>query len=317
MSRMLRSAASRRMPKRVWPGLFAVLLLASCIRVDDFGVYWDQGVVDSALDGTWQKSSAGVPGSAPATSPAVLTFTRNGSSHTARADSPTPIPLVVETHERTSQGPVQSRPFEARSLRIGAAMFLMLRDSDGRSSGFLEKYDVQGTTLRAYRLEGATDVSFSTLDGNAVRELYSLAGSRDKWRVHAEYKKLAAPAGSSLPPEDRPQLQTVTLFDVSQQREVESQFFIAGVGYVAINGGGSTLAGMNRALDPFIELTIADRRDPALKACRPLLAPSSLAGHAVRISGAGTFTRHQGVNDRQLVVVRLETLSDCKLVDRR
>jgi hypothetical protein len=60
-----------------------------------------------------------------------------------------------------------------------------------------------------------------------------------------------------------------------------------------------------------------DRRDPVLKACRALLVPSSLAGHAIRISGSGTFTRHPGVNDRQLVVVRLETLSNCTLVDRR
>jgi len=193
----------------------------------------------------------------------------------------------------------------------------MLRDPDGGSPGFLERYEVQGTTLRAYRLDAAKDVSFYALDDTAVRELYGLAGSRDKWRLHAEYKKLAAAVGSSLPPENRPQLQTVTLFDVNQQREVESQFFIAGVGYVAINGGGSTLAGMNRALDPFIELTIADRRDPVLKACRALLVPSSLAGHAIRISGSGTFTRHPGVNDRQLVVVRLETLSNCTLVDRR
>ncbi len=45
------------------------------------------------------------------------------------------------------------------------------------------------------------------------------------------------------------------------------------------------------ALDPFIELTIADRNGPALAACR--------------------------VNTRQLAVLRLERLSQCTLVARR
>ena len=62
--------------------------------------------------------------------------------------------------------------------------------------------------------------------------------------------KLAVRPGSSLPREGAPLQQVITLFEVSQQRVVGSQFFVAGVGYVAFNGGGSTLAGLNRALDP-------------------------------------------------------------------
>jgi len=109
----------------------------------------------------------------------------------------------------------------------------------------------------------------------------------------------------------------ITLFEVSQQRAVGKQFFIAGVGYVAFNGGGITLAGSNRALDPFVELTVAERRDPALAACLPLLVPASFVDHAVQISGNGHFTELPGVFTRQLAVLRLETISDCKLVPRR
>jgi hypothetical protein len=126
----------------------------------------------------------------------------------------------------------------------------------------------------------------------------------------------AASPGSSLPREGRPQQQVLTLFEFSQQRDVGAQFFVAGVGYVSINGGGSILAGMNRALDPFVELTIAGRQDPMWPACRELLVPASFVDQALRIGGTGTFQRHPGVDGRQLVVLRLDKLSECKLVPR-
>jgi hypothetical protein len=129
--------------------------------------------------------------------------------------------------------------------------------------------------------------------------------------------ELAVRPGSTLPREGASQKQAITLFELSQQRDVGKQFFIAGVGYVAFNGGGTTLAGYNRALDPFIELTIADRRDPALTACRALLVPASFVDNAVQISGSGHFAALPGVFTRQLAVVRLETFSGCKLVPRR
>jgi hypothetical protein len=129
--------------------------------------------------------------------------------------------------------------------------------------------------------------------------------------------ELAVRPGSSLPREGGSQPQVITLFEVSQQRIIGKQFFIAGVGYVAFNGGGTTLAGFNRALDPFVELTFADRRDPGLAACLALLAPASLVDHAVQISGTGHFAALPGVYTRQLAVLRLETFSGCKLVPRR
>ncbi len=129
--------------------------------------------------------------------------------------------------------------------------------------------------------------------------------------------ELAVRPGSTLPREGATQQQVITLFEVSQQRPVGKQFFIAGVGYVAFNGGGSTLAGFNRALDPFVELTIADRRDPELAACRALLVPASFVDHAVQISGMGHFAALPGIYTRNLAVLRLETFSGCKLVPRR
>jgi hypothetical protein len=42
------------MRRHVLP-VVALLLLSSCTDVSDFGAYRDKGVVDPALEGTWQK----------------------------------------------------------------------------------------------------------------------------------------------------------------------------------------------------------------------------------------------------------------------
>ena len=106
--------------------------------------------------------------------------------------------------------------------------------------------------------------------------------------------ELAVRPGSTLPRQGATQSQVITLFDVSQQREVGRQLFIAGVGYVRFDGGGTTLAGANRALDPFIELTIADRRDAKLPECQDLLVSASFVDNAVQISGNGHFAALPG-----------------------
>lgn len=304
---------------RLWPSLVVVALLSSCISVDDFGTYWDKGFVDPTLSGTWQKLDSPSAGTVPGSSPAVWTFTRKDTSYSARAMNP------------VARGKVETRQFTARSLRVGDAVFLMLRDPEGKT-GAIARYEFQGSTLRAYRLDGAAArlEKIGTLDDEAVRALAKTVEDSGFWHVQGEYARLGAgiggspgadgPAvlpGSSLPPADRPQQQAVTLFDVTQAREVGDKFFIAGVGYVAINGGGSVLAGMNRALDPFIELTISSRNDPVFTPCRSMLSPSEANKTAIRITGLGHYERRSGVNDRFLVIVLLDKLTDCRVVDRR
>ncbi len=129
--------------------------------------------------------------------------------------------------------------------------------------------------------------------------------------------ELAARPGSSLPPEGSSQAQVLTFFGITQSRSVGKQHFLAGSGYVAFNGGGSTLAGPNRNQNPYIELTIANRRDPMLASCLQLLAPESFTDGAVQISGSGYFAALPGVQLRQLALVRLLNLTGCKVVPRR
>lgn len=41
--------------------ILTVLFLSSCIWVDDFGEYWDKGIVDPALEGRWALDDGRVP----------------------------------------------------------------------------------------------------------------------------------------------------------------------------------------------------------------------------------------------------------------
>jgi len=129
-------------------------------------------------------------------------------------------------------------------------------------------------------------------------------------------KALAVKPGSSLPEETPLRQQKITFFQVSEQRVAEGQYFIGGTGYAEINGGGTFFSGMNRALDPFLEVTILPNGSPAIEECRSLLAPASFEKNAVRVSGVGYFASLPGVYSRQLGVFRLDTLAGCTLVPR-
>ena len=82
---------------------------------------------------------------------------------------------------------------------------------------------------------------------------------------------LAVPPGSSLPKEDSPLAQIVTLFTLTDARMEGEQYFVSGKGYAEIDGGGRFFAGMNRKLDPYLEVTIVPVNTRALARCRKLL----------------------------------------------
>lgn len=127
---------------------------------------------------------------------------------------------------------------------------------------------------------------------------------------------LAVPPGSSLPKEFPLLAQVVTLFTLTDARIASGQYFVAGTGYVEIDGGGTFFSGANRKQDPYLEVTIMPVGVDALTECRRILVQKSFSEHAVRITGAGLFTSREGVGKRQLGIVRLDTLSGCQLVPR-
>jgi hypothetical protein len=124
------------------------------------------------------------------------------------------------------------------------------------------------------------------------------------------------PPGGSLPRKTSPLAQVITLFELTDARMTSGHYFVAGTGYVEIDGGGRFFAGPNRKVHPYLEVTIARANWIALDQCRRLLVKPSFADQAVRISGTGFFTSKAGIGGRQLGVLRLDALSGCKLVPR-
>ena len=110
----------------------ATLAMVSCIPVGDFGTYWNKGVVDPALEGTWRKVRR--PGQAPEESnvgPDELRFMRTGSSYSMYVD-----------------GDAQAR--SVRTLRVGKRRLLMDRSRERRDDNYLWGYEVHGRTLSEY-----------------------------------------------------------------------------------------------------------------------------------------------------------------------
>ena len=147
-----------------------------------------------------------------------------------------------------------------------------------------------------------------------------LATGRVVGRNQDDWAKMSpVPAGQSLKARsaDPRQKQVVTLFKLDEMRRVHGNVFISGTGYVEVNGGGTFFSGMNRALDPYIELTITAPGSKAFQACTKILKKPYLVANAIAIGGNGFFAPMPGIGDRRLAVVRLDTISVCKLVPRR
>lgn len=144
--------------KRLWPCLAAVIVHASCTGVEDFGVYWDKGIVDPALAGSWKKvglpgrDSNGVPG------PDMLRFTRSGSSYAFQAINPIDQTEAPEDIER--QKADNEARLSARTLPIGRHKLLMVRDAAGQGKDAIERYEVQRGTFREYIMNNGAGVEF-------------------------------------------------------------------------------------------------------------------------------------------------------------
>ena len=139
--------------------LVAVFVLSSCTPVEDFGIYWDKGFVDPALEGSWkklgrpgEKNPNDIPG------PDLWRFTRNGSSYSLQGINPidqTAAPDVIE-----QQKAVNEARMTARTLRIGKHLFLIQREPGGEGMGSIERYDVQRGTLQEYWMDNGAAVEF-------------------------------------------------------------------------------------------------------------------------------------------------------------
>ena len=105
---------------------FFCVFLTSCIIVEDIGVYWDKGVVDSSLQGSWAKDTA------------CMEFVLDGKDY-----------YVVYN------GRKEERKY--RTLTLGNNKFLMITNEDNKTNEedqyILVKYKVFADNFTTYKLD--------------------------------------------------------------------------------------------------------------------------------------------------------------------
>ncbi len=129
------------MMKRLWLCAAAALAAVSCIPVDDFGTYWDKGVVDPALEGSWKRLDS--PGAPPLYTP----FCTEGW-RLARTGSAYSLYRLNEV----------SDPFTVRTLRVDGRKLLMERGP--RGDGLLTSYEIHNRILSSFGFRNDTGLEF-------------------------------------------------------------------------------------------------------------------------------------------------------------
>ncbi len=116
-------------------GLFVCLILASCIDVDDFGKFWEQGAVDPRLEGTWLTSDG-------STTPDL----KNDKWELIRQDSFYVLKLLRKSESDEQQ------PQLLRSLSWREYTYLMIAEV-GKENGSLIRYTVEGSIVTVYSVD--------------------------------------------------------------------------------------------------------------------------------------------------------------------
>jgi hypothetical protein len=197
--------------KRICLAICAALVVSSCTPVDDFGLYWDKGFVDPALEGSWKKiRRAGEdPDSVPG--PDLWRFTRNGTNYSLRGINP--IDQTAEPQVIAEQNAANEVALRVRTLRIGKSLFLMQRDPAGGEQGQIVRYEVRRGVLNEYWINNSAGVAFvqakyptaknirknadegeyvviGTFDDEVFRALSEIADNPRYWFVSRSYRKV-------------------------------------------------------------------------------------------------------------------------------
>lgn len=113
--------------------LAALFLLLGCLKVVDFGAYWDQGFIDPALDGEWKNVRPN--GSS-------ITFINQGDLY----------------HMVSSTDP---NPQFARTLKVNQSNFLMTKKDMSNAGGNLIPYIIDGESFVLFAANKDKQIEFN------------------------------------------------------------------------------------------------------------------------------------------------------------
>jgi len=110
----------------------ACLALMSCIQVEDFGVYWDKGLVDPQLYGAWLPEKENVS--------ECIAFAKNANDYTLQLG--------------------EGEALTIRSLLVGKHRFMMMKKTRDSQDGQLIRYTVSRDSFDLYQLNPNEEADF-------------------------------------------------------------------------------------------------------------------------------------------------------------
>jgi hypothetical protein len=180
----------------------AVLFLASCIPVDDFGAYWNKGAVDTAVLGKWQKMERHKKAE-------FVRITEEGGRYR------------IDTLDKKERAAKDYSPILAKTLTAGKYTFFMAMSKKSGQAHFspegLVRYDIHHGVLTEYNLvdrrmekflEGKfpharnitaprcrencvyDSVKIRKLDAEVVKVLAAIPDTPEFWTVSERWRKV-------------------------------------------------------------------------------------------------------------------------------
>jgi hypothetical protein len=179
----------------------AILSLAACIPVEDFGAHWDKGTADAALAGTWDD----IP-------PAGEKPKDDGGMAVTCVETH----CTLETLDPAEKMKKDYQPMTLRTIKAGDYKFVMARD-EGKTTGDIVRYTIDKDAFRQYTLKpGKTaellkekhpsaknihrpeckpdncvfdSIKITMLDEETVKILSEIPDTKEYWTSEDRYRK--------------------------------------------------------------------------------------------------------------------------------
>ncbi len=151
--------------------LFTLLTFASgCMIVEDFGTHWDQGIVDSALEGSWQDSNG-----------ECMQYIKSNDHYTMKNEN-----LIIRTLPLKNSTYMMMKENESHFLykyTVSDQKLTLYTPDKGQREAYQKQYSNQNITLNDYT------VTITTLDASVIDLLEKIGNQPEFWKEESIFVK--------------------------------------------------------------------------------------------------------------------------------
>ena len=153
-----------RHPSNIRILLFTLLtFVAGCVIVEDFGTYWDQGIVDPALEGSWQDSNG-----------KCMQYIKSNDHYTMENEN-----LTIRTLPLKNSTYMMMKENESHFLykySVTDQKLTLYTPSKDKREAYQAQYSNQNIVLNDYT------VTITTLDASVIDLLEKIGNQPEFWK---------------------------------------------------------------------------------------------------------------------------------------